>query len=71
MWGDNEPISTSRIFVCAGRMFCGHNVGQVLLETQVWLASEAVRIRINGSKKTVYFSLDSPDFVLSFNVTNP
>jgi hypothetical protein len=52
-------------------MFCGHNVGQVLLETQVWLASEAVRIRINGSKKTVYFSLDSPDFVLSFNVTNP
>jgi len=40
----------------------------VLLETQVRFAGEPIRIRINGSKKTVYFSLN---FVLSFNVRNP
>jgi hypothetical protein len=59
--------STTRIFVCA-RRFCGHNVGQVLLETQVRFVGKPIRIRIDGSKKTVYFSLD---FVLSFNVRNP
>ena len=63
--------STTRIFVCAGRRFCGHNVGQVLLETQVRFAGEPIRIRIDGSKKTVYFSLDSLDFILSFNFRNP
>jgi hypothetical protein len=43
----------------------------VLLETQVRFAGEPIRIRINGSKKTVYFSLDALDFVLSFDVRNP
>jgi len=43
----------------------------VLLETQVRFAGEPIRIRINGPKKTVYFSLNSLDFVLSFNVRNP
>jgi hypothetical protein len=60
-----------RIFVRAEGTFCGHNVGQVLLETQVRFAGEPVRVRINGSKKTVYFSMDSLDFVFSFNVRNP
>jgi len=63
--------STPRIFVCTGRRFCGHNIGQVLLETQVRFAGEPIRIRINGSKKTVYFSLDALDFVLSSKVRNP
>jgi len=43
----------------------------VLLKTQVRFAGKPIRIRINSSKKTVYFSLDSLDFVLSFNVRNP
>jgi hypothetical protein len=43
----------------------------VLLETQVRFTDEPVRVRINGSKETVYFSLDSLDFVLSFDVRNP
>jgi hypothetical protein len=40
----------------------------VLLKTQVRFAGEPVRIRINGPKKTVDFSLD---FVVSFDVRNP
>jgi hypothetical protein len=50
------------------RRFCSHNVGQVLLETQIRFAGKPIGVRVNGSKKTVYFSLD---FVLSFDVRNP
>jgi hypothetical protein len=40
----------------------------VLLETQIRFAGKPIGVRVNGSKKTVYFSLD---FVLSFDVRNP
>jgi hypothetical protein len=63
--------STTRVFVSAAPRLCRHNVGEVLLETQVRFTDEPVRVRINGAKETVYFSLDSLEFVLSFDVRNP
>ena len=56
------------LFVRAGRMSPGHNVAQVLLETQVRLAGKSVRVRPDGSKKTVYFPLD---FVIVLDLVLP
>lgn len=48
-------------------MSCGHDAGQVLLETQVRLAGEPVWIRTDCSKKTVYFPLD---FAVTLGIGN-
>lgn len=57
-----------RIFFSGGRVSRvsrGNNAGQMLLETQVRLAGESVRVRTDCAEKTVYFPLD---FVLTLGV---
>jgi hypothetical protein len=46
------------LFVRAGGLSCSHNAGEMLLETEVRFACEAVRVRAQGAKKTIYFVLD-------------
>ena len=38
-------------------MGCGHNAGEMLLETQIRFTRESLRIRTHCPKKTVYFLL--------------
>ena len=61
-------LVSDSLFVRAGRMSPGHNAGQVLLETQVRFAGKSVRVRPDGSKKTVYFPLD---FVIVLDLVLP
>ena len=49
--------STTRIFVCAERRFCGHNAGQSCWELKIGFPGEPVRVRTDCLEKTVYFPL--------------